>query len=247
MGDGGESDLSTLLLAHIREVFDGTDKTGDGGEAEDDPPMPTDELESAALVTRLCAREDWPWDELGKGRSLTAPGLAKRLRDFGVRPKQFRTGKQKRRGYMRGQFHEAWRRFLPDEKTVPHNPPETPGTPGTPGTPQVNRAPVGSSVPGALGTTGTGEVAPTPPVPGTDSPSGTSPTRAVPLATGTRSPTGTKKMSPTRAVPVVPVVPGKTGGSIAESVSRDGEPAVHPLDPAEQWYGDDPDEIGVEQ
>jgi hypothetical protein len=109
-----------LLLVHIRAVFDGTDEAD-----EDEVPEPVDEILSADLVRRLCAREDWPWAELGRD-GLTAPELARRLRDFGMRPRQLKRGGRNRRGYQRAQFCEAWARFVPVDI-----PPDLPATSAT--------------------------------------------------------------------------------------------------------------------
>jgi len=85
------------LLADIRDVFTDT--------AEE-------RLPSSDIVARLNAREDLPWGELRGGRPITAPMLANMLRQFGIRPKVFRSGGATPRGYVRADFTDAWDRYL---------------------------------------------------------------------------------------------------------------------------------------
>jgi hypothetical protein len=85
------------LLADIRDLFN------DGAE---------ERLPSSDIVARLIAREDLPWGELRGGRPITAPMLANMLRQFGIRPKVFRSGGTTPRGYLRADFADAWGRYL---------------------------------------------------------------------------------------------------------------------------------------
>ncbi len=85
------------LLADIRDVFDGA--------AEE-------RLPSSDIVARLIVREDLPWGELRGGRPITAPMLASMLRQFGIRPKVFRSGNATPRGYVRADFEDAWTRYV---------------------------------------------------------------------------------------------------------------------------------------
>ena len=100
-------DLATRLLSDVETVFDGEDTTDEKGTATG---TPVDRMFSTELVERLCAREDWPWGALRTG-ALTPHGLAKRLRDFGVAPRDIRIGDRVRKGYERGLFGDAWARF----------------------------------------------------------------------------------------------------------------------------------------
>jgi len=85
------------LLADIRDIFnDATEER----------------LPSSEIVARLIAREDLPWGELRGGRPITAPTLANMLRQFGIRPKVFRSGDNTPRGYVRADFADAWDRYL---------------------------------------------------------------------------------------------------------------------------------------
>src|SRR5262249_33649127 len=52
------------------------------------------------------------WGNL-KGRPLDERGLARRLRQFGIKSKNVRTDAGVPKGYMRADFEDAWRRYLP--------------------------------------------------------------------------------------------------------------------------------------
>ncbi len=225
MGDRGEADLNTLLLVHIRAVFDGIDVTSDGGaEAEAETPEPVDTIQSADLVTRLCGREDWPWDELGGG-GLTAPGLAKRLRDFGIGPKKFRAGKQTRRGYGRGQFREAWERFIPAPETALTNAPDLAATTGTSGTSLVRPVPPRESVPVATGTRETPATPPTWDVPVVALMAGKSGGFVTNVFVGDADAAGRYKMAAARRAAGQPLDDSDRAAlAAADETPRDGDP-----------------------
>jgi hypothetical protein len=63
------------------------------------------------LVEKLVEMEDAPWGDL-KGRPLDSRGLARRLREYGIRPKLIRLGTPIR-GYDAADFIDAWERYLP--------------------------------------------------------------------------------------------------------------------------------------
>ncbi len=91
----GEPSLGIRLLADLRTVFEGVR-----------------ELPSKTILNRLIELSEAPWGDL-YGKPLDERGLAKRLRAYGVKPKQFRTGEVNLRGYSRGDLDEQWRRYLP--------------------------------------------------------------------------------------------------------------------------------------
>jgi Protein of unknown function (DUF3631) len=96
---GDEQSARTQLLADIREVF---------------ATQHADRLSSGALVTALVAIEGRPWAEWRRGQPLTASGLAKLLRPFGIAPEQVRIGDRGGiRGYQLGQFGDALARYVP--------------------------------------------------------------------------------------------------------------------------------------
>jgi Protein of unknown function (DUF3631) len=81
-----------------------------------------DRLATVHLLGALCEREDGPWagwwerdlkDARTKG---PASRLAKLLKPFDVEPRQLKLKDgSKVRGYLRGDFEAAWRRYLPGD------------------------------------------------------------------------------------------------------------------------------------
>src|SRR5207249_4375970 len=70
---GGEQDQAVLLLRHLREAFESSDK---------------DFMLTEDILAALNRRDDGPWSELGpRGEGLSSTRLAARLREFGVKPK----------------------------------------------------------------------------------------------------------------------------------------------------------------
>ena len=101
------------LLADTRDVFEDADH-----------------LATAELIHRLVELEDAPWSEW-YGQPLTARGLAKLLEPYGVTPLLRRLRGERRRGYFRADFTDAWRRYVDTGApvtSVTTVPPEQPGT-----------------------------------------------------------------------------------------------------------------------
>jgi hypothetical protein len=95
--DAEDPSAGVRLLADIRALFRGTDR-----------------LASAVLVARLNALDESPWGEWSKGRGLTQNKLARLLRDFEIRSRSIRLEDGATpKGYLRGQFLDAWNRYLP--------------------------------------------------------------------------------------------------------------------------------------
>jgi hypothetical protein len=93
---GAEDDTQTTgtrLLADLRAVF---------GDA--------DALPTETVLGGLHKLDESPWGDW-YGKPLTAIGLAKLLRPYGVKPRQL--GGVNRKGYTRADLHEPWRRYLP--------------------------------------------------------------------------------------------------------------------------------------
>ncbi|GAB6898018.1 DUF3631 domain-containing protein [Kineosporia succinea] len=91
--------LQVRLLADIRTAFEGDDA-----------------LPTATLLARLNLDEEAPWIDYGpRGESLTATQLAKLLREYGIRVRNFRfaNGNQAK-GYGRSMFADAWARYCPE-------------------------------------------------------------------------------------------------------------------------------------
>jgi hypothetical protein len=87
--------LGVRLLSDIRTVF---------GEAESRP--------TESILTGLIALPESPWADI-KGKPLNDRGLAARLRRYEIKPKVLRIGTVTSRGYDRGDFLDAWKRYLP--------------------------------------------------------------------------------------------------------------------------------------
>jgi len=89
----------TQALADIRALFE-----ANGG---------TDKLTSAQIVTAFQSMEDRPWADWKGGKPITANGLARLLKPFGIVPGTIRldTGATAK-GYHRAQFEDAFARYL---------------------------------------------------------------------------------------------------------------------------------------
>ena len=95
-----DKSVKTLLLEDIRSVF---------------ATKGVDKLPSAELVEALLAMKDRPWPELGRAaKPITQNKLAGLLKDFGIRPCNVWVGAKPLKGYGRGQFEDAFARYLSD-------------------------------------------------------------------------------------------------------------------------------------
>jgi len=91
-----EPSLNIRLLADVRTVF---------GDEE--------QLTTKKILAELCLIEDAPWNDL-KGKPITNNQLARRLRQYGVKPKTLRLDDSHfAKGYARADLHDVWRRYLP--------------------------------------------------------------------------------------------------------------------------------------
>jgi putative DNA primase/helicase len=97
-----EDDESRLamLLADIKAAF-----------AE----MRADRLASSSLVATLVAIEGRPWAEYRRSKPMTQNQFARALKPLGIAPEVIRQGEGTARGYMVGQFTEAFERYLAPE------------------------------------------------------------------------------------------------------------------------------------
>lgn len=102
--EGNEStpSLGVRLLSDLRIVFADRDK------------ISTDDI-----LAKLHALDDAPWGDL-RGKPLSNLGLSRLLNPYGIKPKPVRIGAEVARGYVREDFHDAWKRYLsePVAKTV---------------------------------------------------------------------------------------------------------------------------------
>jgi hypothetical protein len=112
-----EPSLNIRLLGDLRTVFGPKDEA----------------LSTKTILARLHEIEDAPWRDVGgKGKEskpLNDNQLARRLRQYDIKPKTIRIGDATPKGYARADFYEAWRRYLPPLA-------EKPATPATDATTQ---------------------------------------------------------------------------------------------------------------
>ena len=85
------------LLQHIKEAF------GD-----------KDRLWTSDLINRLCDRPESPWTDVFRGKAINDRGLAVRLTPYGIKSRDVRIGATKHKGYLVTDFHDAWKRYLPE-------------------------------------------------------------------------------------------------------------------------------------
>jgi hypothetical protein len=90
-----EPSLGILLLTHLMVVF---------GEAE--------KLSTEIILRGLHGIEEAPWREM-KGKPLDDRGLARRLRQYGIKSRTVRIGEATPKGYERADFADAWSRYIP--------------------------------------------------------------------------------------------------------------------------------------
>ncbi len=91
--------IGMMLLADVERIF-----------AERN----CDRIFSKNLVEALNAMTDRPWPEVHKGKPVSEPWLARRLRSFRVNPRTLRIGEGRAKGYETADFADAFERYLPD-------------------------------------------------------------------------------------------------------------------------------------
>jgi Protein of unknown function (DUF3631) len=98
LGAAGDAEpsLGIRLLADLRSVCVGHNA-----------------LSTKAILRALVDLEEAPWGDL-KGKVLDERGLARRLRQYGVKSKQIRFSDDLTlKGYGREDLHDVWERYLP--------------------------------------------------------------------------------------------------------------------------------------
>ena len=93
-----DQSVGVRLLADIRSIFYSPE---------------CDRLASSELLARLIQDETLPWGEFANGRPLTAIGLARVLKPFGVQPRTIRLEQGTIKGYYKESFADTWARYLP--------------------------------------------------------------------------------------------------------------------------------------
>lgn len=95
----GDSSIGVELLSDIQTYFIENNAS---------------EVDTQKLLEYLHGLEERPWQEWGnKGRPITPQHLAKNLEKFGIRPRQYKVSNEKKRGYVKNDFHDAFERYLP--------------------------------------------------------------------------------------------------------------------------------------
>jgi putative DNA primase/helicase len=117
--DDGDS-ITVKLLSDIQEIF----KT-----------FSTDKLSSEKLVENLTGLKDSPWCDWGRGRGLSQNALGRQLKNFKIKPFQFRLAGEIVRGYSLKQFQDSFKRYLsfpapPIPSVTPLQPSNCAGFPG---------------------------------------------------------------------------------------------------------------------
>ena len=77
------------------------------------------ELQTKIIIERLCELEEAPWGDL-YGKPITARGLAKILKPYGIKSKNILIGTARPKGYSAADIKDSWERYLPPtgEKTL---------------------------------------------------------------------------------------------------------------------------------
>lgn len=97
--DQGETPAKEQLLSDVLAIFD---------------TKRAERLPSAEIVKALVEMEDRPWPEWRHGHPITAPGLAKLLRPFGIHPKQMKFDHNAgAKGYEKSGFEDICARYTP--------------------------------------------------------------------------------------------------------------------------------------
>src|SRR5713101_7250181 len=76
-----------------------------------------DKLATADVIRHLITLEDRPWADYAEGQPLTPRHLAQLLEGFRIKAKQIRQGADTRKGYLRSDLSDAFRRYLPASRS----------------------------------------------------------------------------------------------------------------------------------
>ncbi len=96
--DGDDDSIGPMILHDIRTIFD---------------EKRLIRVFSGELVEALVGIEESPWGEWKRGRPMTQNSLARLLKPYKIKPKQLRIGREKKNGYERSVFEDAFNRYLP--------------------------------------------------------------------------------------------------------------------------------------
>jgi putative DNA primase/helicase len=113
-GQTEDEEAATLLLGDLEKLFR---ERGD------------DQIRSSELVDALKKLEHRDWPEFRRGLPLTARGLARLLKPYGIGPRAMDwkgSHPKGTRGYRRSDFLDAWERYLPHQPPPPQVQPPQP-------------------------------------------------------------------------------------------------------------------------
>ena len=117
-------DLGHLLLVALREIFQ-THHT----------------LSTKAICAKLNDLDDFPFGAFGSGSGINGRALAGLLRPYGIRSKNVRLAFEgQAKGYERGDFEDAWARYIDvhaEPAGVPSQPSQRPAGPESPSQSQI--------------------------------------------------------------------------------------------------------------
>jgi hypothetical protein len=109
----------TQLLSDILAVFKSEGLIDDGGKIAEEirrdgagRPNELVGIPSQNLVTALVGMPDRPWSEINHGKQLTQNGLARKLKNFDIRPKNIRFGGTVLKGYAAADLVDSFVRYL---------------------------------------------------------------------------------------------------------------------------------------
>ena len=101
-------DLGIRLLTDIRDIF---------------MEKPAQQITTAELLVRLNGLDSAPWRDHDYGKGLHARALGKLLYPFSIYPRNIRISGKVTKGYVVGEFQDAFDRYLPRTCATPlHNP-----------------------------------------------------------------------------------------------------------------------------
>jgi hypothetical protein len=72
-----------------------------------------DAMASKVILTALQSLPESPWADIKAGKPLDERGLARRLKEYGIKSKNIAVGEERPKGYTRADLHDAWGRYLP--------------------------------------------------------------------------------------------------------------------------------------
>ena len=89
--------LPAELLTDIQQIFN---------------KMHADKISTADLIEALCSDDECPWATYNRGKPITPRQVATKLRGYGIASKTVRVGYETAKGFEKGQFSDAFTRYL---------------------------------------------------------------------------------------------------------------------------------------